>query len=315
MTVYSGSFGFRQPPNANAGASIKANGVGARSAIVRPGSLNTEESDLALEQLQKIAPIKRILATEDNAVNQTVLKKNLHMLGFKHIAMISNEEEALSELSNSSPTYDMILMDVSMTIMNGHKATFRIRNRGLHIPIISMTAYTLKGDMDKCLEQGMNDYIAKPVNRMVLLWVLPRWHVPSGKLNAVVTVPQNEIVSDGNVRSAVTDQVDIGRFVARIIADPRKQVFAYGDVITQNDAFDLVEKYTGETIPRNHVSKGQAGEIIEKATEAIAANPADQAQMVTTAVTEYKVFATLVSASRRILADVGKPRFDQCQVA
>ena len=105
-------------------------------------------------------------------------------------------------------------------------------------------------------------------------------------------MPQNEIVSDGNVRSAVTDQVDIGRFVARIIADPRtlnKQVFAYGDVITQNDAFDLVEKYTGETIPRNHVSKGQAGEIIKKATEAIAANPADQAQMVTTAVTEYKV--------------------------
>lgn len=232
MTVYSGSIRFRKPPNANAGASIKANGVGARSAIARPGSLNTEESDLALEQLQKIAPIKRILATEDNAINQTVLKKNLHMLGFKHIAMISNEEEALSELSNSSPTYDMILMDVSMTIMNGHKATFRIRNRGLHIPIISMTAYTLKGDMEKCLEQGMNDYIAKPVNRMVLLWVLPRWHVPSGKLNPVVTVPQNEIVSDGNVRSAVTDQVDAGRFVARIIADPRtlnKQVFAYGE--------------------------------------------------------------------------------------
>lgn len=50
-----------------------------------------------------------------------------------------------------------------------------------------------------------------------------------------------------------------------------------------------MEKYTGETIPRNHVSKGQAGEIIKKATEAIAANPADQAQMVTTAVTEYKV--------------------------
>lgn len=66
--------------------------------------------------------------------------------------MASNGEEALSELSDSSETYDLVLMDVSMPVMDGHKATVQIRNRGLHIPIIAMTVYALKGDMEKCLE-------------------------------------------------------------------------------------------------------------------------------------------------------------------
>ncbi len=166
---------FQKLLNASPGGSVKVSGVGARSAIARPRSLGTAENDLALEQLQNIAPTKRILAAEDNAINQTVLKKTLRTLGFKHITMASNGEEALSELSNSSQMYDLILMDVSMPVMDGHKATVHIRNRGFHIPIIAMTAYALKGDMEKCLEQGMSDYIAKPVNRMVLLRVLLKW--------------------------------------------------------------------------------------------------------------------------------------------
>ncbi|KAK0392852.1 hypothetical protein NLU13_2346 [Sarocladium strictum] len=116
--------------------------------------------------------------------------------------------------------------------------------------------------------------------------------VPSGKLDSVVTAPAREIVGDGSARTAVTDQVDIGRFVARIIADPRtlnKQVFAYGQVTSQNDIFAAVERHTGETIPRTYLTAEQAEEIIGKAAEAIAANPEDISQVITRAVTEYKV--------------------------
>src|SRR5688572_8060043 len=116
--------------------------------------------------------------------------------------------------------------------------------------------------------------------------------VPSGKLRAVVTAPVGDIYGDGSVKTAVTDQQDIGRFVARIIADPKtlnKQVFAYGEVTTLNEIFNLVEKFTGETIARKYVSQEQADETIKKATEAIIANPADMAQIIVKAVTEYKV--------------------------
>lgn len=135
------------------------------------------EADIGqvLLRLQQVAPTKRILAAEDNAINQAVLMKTLQPLGFKTITMTSNGEEALSELLSSSQTYDLVLMDVSMPVMDGHKTTGHIRNRGLHIPIIAMTAYALKGDMELCLENGMNDYIAKPAKKMALFSVLLKW--------------------------------------------------------------------------------------------------------------------------------------------
>ncbi|KAJ6782405.1 hypothetical protein PWT90_10098 [Aphanocladium album] len=166
---------FQKPANAKTGDTIAETGAEPRSAIARRGSLTREENDLALKRLQTIASTKRILAAEDNAINQIVLKKTLHKLGFKHITMTANGEEVLSELLDSSQTYDLVLMDVNMPVMDGHKATAHIRDHGLQIPIIAMTAYALKGDMEKCLEQGMSDYIAKPVNRLLIMRVLLKW--------------------------------------------------------------------------------------------------------------------------------------------
>jgi uncharacterized protein YbjT (DUF2867 family) len=116
-------------------------------------------------------------------------------------------------------------------------------------------------------------------------------HVPSGKLNSAITFPENTIAGDGNLRSALTDKEDIGKFVARIISDPRtvnKQVFAYGEVTTQNEIYAAVEKYTGETIPREYISKEQIEKAIADAAAAFAANPANLAPYVEKSMLEYK---------------------------
>jgi osomolarity two-component system sensor histidine kinase TcsA len=133
--------------------------------------------DLAtqLEQLLKISPTKRILAAEDNIINQKVLVGMLHGFGFKDITVVSDGAQAVSSLSAAANTFDLILMDISMPIMNGYEATLRIRRSSIRLPIIAMTAYALKGDMERCLEKGMDDYIPKPMDKQVLMRKLLKW--------------------------------------------------------------------------------------------------------------------------------------------
>ncbi|WKT52092.1 hypothetical protein QSH57_002606 [Fusarium oxysporum f. sp. vasinfectum] len=133
--------------------------------------------DLAtqLEQLLKISPTKRILAAEDNIINQKVLVGMLHGFGFKDITVVSDGAQAVSSLSAASNAFDLILMDISMPIMNGYEATLRIRRSSIRLPIIAMTAYALKGDMERCLEKGMDDYIPKPMDKQVLMRKLLKW--------------------------------------------------------------------------------------------------------------------------------------------
>ncbi|PCD25986.1 hypothetical protein AU210_012420 [Fusarium oxysporum f. sp. radicis-cucumerinum] len=119
---------------------------------------------------------------------------------------------------------------------------------------------------------------------------IPR--VPSGKLDAAITFSENVIAADGNVRTALTDLADIGRFVTRIIAATRtlnRQVFAYGEVTTQNKVISTVENYTGEIIPRQYLSKKEAEDVINKSAEVIVANPTDPTPYVTKVMMEYKL--------------------------
>ncbi|KAH7471294.1 Two-component system protein A [Fusarium oxysporum f. sp. matthiolae] len=133
-----------------------------------------------LTQLMKISPMARILAAEDNIINQKILVEMLHGFGFQYITVVSDGAQAVSTLSAAADAFDLILMDISMPVMNGYEATVRIRNSGIRLPIIAMTAYALKGDMERCLEKGMDDYIAKPMNRQLLMKKLLKWLVRPG---------------------------------------------------------------------------------------------------------------------------------------
>ncbi len=106
-----------------------------------------------------------ILIVEDNEVNQKVASSLLKKKGWK-VDIACNGKEALRILKTSD--YDVILMDVQMPVMDGMKTTGIIREyespRGKRTPIIAMTAHVLKGDREKCLEAGMDDYLPKPIN-------------------------------------------------------------------------------------------------------------------------------------------------------
>ena len=119
----------------------------------------------------------RILLVEDNIMNQKVALRILEtQLGYRADAA-ANGKEAVQSLSRQD--YDLVLMDCHMPEMDGYQATQAIRNpsstvRNHDVPIIAMTANAMKGDREKCLAVGMNDYVAKPVNPHDLAQALER---------------------------------------------------------------------------------------------------------------------------------------------
>ncbi|RWX65640.1 response regulator [Mesorhizobium sp. M4B.F.Ca.ET.089.01.1.1] len=117
-----------------------------------------------------------ILVAEDNEVNQMVFTQILGETGYG-FEIVGNGRKALDAYGRLKPR--MILMDVSMPDMNGLEATAAIRRleeeSGMHVPIVGVTAHALKGDRERCLEAGMDDYLPKPISPRALLEKLERW--------------------------------------------------------------------------------------------------------------------------------------------
>jgi PAS domain S-box-containing protein len=107
----------------------------------------------------------KILLAEDNPVNQLLAVRLLEKRGH-HVTVANNGKEALAQLSRA--TFDVVLMDIQMPIMDGFESTAAIRAQekitGIRVPIIAMTAHALSDDESRCLAAGMDAYISKPVN-------------------------------------------------------------------------------------------------------------------------------------------------------
>ncbi|KAJ5907328.1 hypothetical protein N7495_000010 [Penicillium taxi] len=125
--------------------------------------------------LEKVAPQKQILLVEDNKVNQIVMIKLLDTLGFGRVDAAWDGAEAVRMVKQKPFAYNVILMDISMPIMDGMKATEHIRQINNDVPIIALTGNALKGDAEIYLAKGMNDYIAKPLHRRQLVDILWKW--------------------------------------------------------------------------------------------------------------------------------------------
>jgi len=115
----------------------------------------------------------KVLLAEDNAVNRALAARLLEKRGHT-VVPVGNGREALEAVEKQS--YDLILMDVQMPEMDGFEATAAIRalesGTGRRIPIVAMTAHALKGDRERCLAAGMDDYISKPIRAQELLDVI-----------------------------------------------------------------------------------------------------------------------------------------------
>jgi PAS domain S-box-containing protein len=143
-----------------------------------------QDNEIQIPETQEdVDPKIRVLLTEDNPINQQVIVEVLS--GGSHcfeVDTANNGKEALAALEKK--TYDLILMDIQMPIMDGLTAAKNIRNMDHKndIPIIAVTAHAMKGYRELCLNAGMNDYITKPVDKDLLHAKINRWISKAGKM-------------------------------------------------------------------------------------------------------------------------------------
>ena len=122
-----------------------------------------------------------VLVAEDNYVNQEVASEILKSIGCT-VQIATNGEEAVSLFQSHS--YDLIFMDCQMPVMDGFAATAEIRRLEAgdrHMPVIAMTAHAMKGDRERCLASGMDDYISKPIDPHSVRTLLRRWVIKSSE--------------------------------------------------------------------------------------------------------------------------------------
>jgi CheY-like chemotaxis protein len=120
----------------------------------------------------------RVLAVEDNNINQQVLRGILNRAGCR-VQVANNGAEALEILVNR--TFDVVLMDCEMPVLDGRAATRALREHereranGRHQVVVALTAHTAAAERDRCVAAGMDDYLAKPIRAPDLLGTLDRW--------------------------------------------------------------------------------------------------------------------------------------------
>ncbi len=116
-----------------------------------------------------------ILLAEDNPLNRKLAGFLLEKAGYR-LKMVENGEKAVRTFTQNPGDFDIILMDIQMPVLDGLSASREIRRLGFtDIPIVAMTAQSMKGDREKCLGAGMNDYISKPIKRGAVFKMVKKW--------------------------------------------------------------------------------------------------------------------------------------------
>ncbi len=176
----------------------------------------------------------RILVAEDNPVNQSVIEAMLGELGVT-VTIVNNGAAAVDALRGAS--FDLVLMDCQMPVMDGYAATAAIRadtGARVHVPIVALTANALPEDRRRCLDAGMDDYLSKPIRLAALAACLGRWlpaaageaaEKPAAVTSPVAATAPGEAASASSAlldRSALIDNPDFGlsasgNLLARVI--------------------------------------------------------------------------------------------------
>ncbi|MEM6792915.1 MAG: ATP-binding protein [Acidobacteriota bacterium] len=150
------------------GASQASEGLAGET--VAPASREEIEQRLAAD-----GPF-RVLLAEDNPINQMVAIGQLEIFGLE-VTAVGDGERAIEAILDED--FQLVLMDCQMPVLDGYAATRMIRRlprrEQRDIPVVAVTAHAMKGDREKCLEAGMNDYLSKPFQQNDLLKVLDRW--------------------------------------------------------------------------------------------------------------------------------------------
>ena len=209
-------------------------------------AVNRTASPTGSDMTQQAAP--RILLVEDNPVNLMVAQRLLQVIGME-CDTAGNGQVALEKLQTSN--YDLVLMDCQMPVLDGYAATRRwrehehARNATQRLPIIAMTANAMAGDRQKCLDAGMDDYLAKPVTRGELERCITRWR---GVRIPVVPVPAAPVVQAAappvlnagvldNLREILGSEVD--KIIALYLEDAPRLIAQLERAVVGNDPIAL----------------------------------------------------------------------------
>lgn len=159
----------------------------------------------------------KILLAEDNEFNQEIAVELLNQAGYT-VDVANNGQEVLNKLFSVDAHYfDLILMDIEMPVMDGHEATLKIRQQKQfdHIPIIALTAHAMTGTKERCVEEGMQDYLTKPFEPHTLYGIINTWLGESKKQNITaqhqllhthLDYPFHTIQAELGLRSTAQDQ-------------------------------------------------------------------------------------------------------------
>jgi CheY-like chemotaxis protein/HPt (histidine-containing phosphotransfer) domain-containing protein len=173
-------------------------------AIGRSAVANKSVRFQSEEQLSSPAVPLRILLAEDNDLNSHLAKVLLELVGHK-VVPAENGKVVLDRLAEED--FDMVFMDVQMPGMDGFEATAAIRANPAwaHLPIIAMTAHAMKGDRERCLAAGMDDYVSKPLRMDEVLAAIARQSEPEGSQKSQAPARGGDTSDDGPA-SAVLDR-------------------------------------------------------------------------------------------------------------
>ena len=245
-------------------------GITEENAVVRDSSTQSER--LTMEG-------RHVLVVEDNDLNRDVAIDLLKAVGLR-VDTVENGALALEAMATVS--YDAVLMDVQMPVMDGYTAAREYRRRApdSDLPIIAMTANAMSGDRERCLEAGMNDHVAKPIDPVDLYAVLSRWlgSAPAADQTAAAEADAEEVP---HVHPSVDAEAGLRRVLGRrdrYIEMLRRYADSQADAADR--IADLVAAGDMATAEREaHTARALAGNIgaTEIATRAEAVEKAIQA--------------------------------------
>ncbi|HHH30213.1 MAG TPA: response regulator, partial [Polyangiaceae bacterium] len=131
----------------------------------------------------------RVLVAEDNIVNRAIIERMLDLIGCTFVCVADGQAavDAVLELPSGRVPFDCVLMDCEMPIMDGYKATERLRELGATLPIVALTAHSSGGGREKCLAAGMTDMLSKPITIELLCETLSRLCEPAASATASPT--------------------------------------------------------------------------------------------------------------------------------
>jgi PAS domain S-box-containing protein len=220
-----------------------------------PGSLNSVRGG-------------EVLLVEDNEINQEVAQELLELVGV-NVTLVKNGREAVAAVKAKS--YDLVLMDIQMPLMDGYEATRQIRewesstSVSSPLPVLAMTAHAMDSDFEKSKQAGMNGHLTKPIDPDLLYKMLKQW-LPE-KVAVPAAVPADSSELSGPLASLHVEGVDVNRGLHYLAGRTDLYLNLLRKFIENHEGFfgvfrqDIKDGRRDDAIRRMHSLKGLAGSL------------------------------------------------------